>query len=52
MVNHEQENRGKNSLMVLTAIGPSILSRGTLGKTTEPSAMEYTSTSEQSNPLR
>lgn len=42
----------KTSLMVLTAIGPSILSNGTFGKTTDPSETEYTSTSEQSIPLR
>ena len=36
----------------LTATGPSTLIKGTFGKTTEPSGMEYTSTSEQSTPLR
>lgn len=40
------------NLQVLTAIGPSILNRGTLGKTTVPSGIAYTSTSEQSIPLR
>lgn len=38
--------------MVLTAIGPSTLNRGTFGKTTDPSEIAYTSTSEQSTPLR
>jgi hypothetical protein len=36
----------------LTATGPSTLIKGTFGKTTEPSGMEYTSTSEQSTSLR
>ena len=36
----------------LTATGPSTLIKGTFGKTTEPSGMEYTSTSEQSISLR
>lgn len=42
----------KASLMVLTAIGPSTRSRGTFGKTTDPSEIAYTSTSEQSIPPR
>jgi hypothetical protein len=46
------KNVEKASFMVLTAIGPSILSNGTFGKTTDPSVAEYTSTSEQSIPLR
>jgi len=37
---------------VLTATGPSTLIKGTFGKTTDPSGMEYTSTSEQSTSLR
>jgi len=41
-----------NGGQVLTAIGPSTLIRGTLGKTTVPSGIAYTSTSEQSTPLR
>ena len=36
----------------LTATGPSILSKGTLGNTTEPSETAYTSMSEQSSPRR
>lgn len=38
--------------MVLTATGPSTLSNGTFGKTTDPSETAYTSTSEQSISLR
>jgi len=40
------------SKYVLTAIGPSILSMGTIGKTTDPSGIAYTSTSKQSILLR
>jgi hypothetical protein len=39
-------------VFVLTATGPSTLIKGTFGKTTDPSGMEYTSTSEQSTSLR
>lgn len=42
----------RTSLMILTAIDPSTLSRGIFGKTTVPSGIAYTSTSEQSIPLR
>lgn len=42
----------KASLVVLTAIGPSTRSRGTFGKTTDPSVIACTSTSEQLIPLR
>jgi len=48
----DQYNRVVNSGQVLTAIGPSTLIRGTLGKTTVPSGIAYTSTSEQSTPRR